>query len=101
MLSVAPSSATLGAVATSDRRETDDRPDTGPDQTAAADAVADWLDDFNAALAAQDADATAELFATDAFWRDLVALTWNIKTLEGRDEIRTMLSAHARAGAAA
>ena len=59
-----------------------------PDQTAAADAVARWLRDFNAALAAEDADAAAELFATDAFWRDLVALTWNLKTLEGRDQIR-------------
>jgi putative flavoprotein involved in K+ transport len=64
-----------------------------PDQTAAADAVANWLRDFNAALAAEDADAAAELFATDAFWRDLVALTWNLKTLEGRDQIRAMLSA--------
>jgi putative flavoprotein involved in K+ transport len=70
-----------------------------PDQTAAADAVAGWLRDFNAALAAEDADAAAELFATDAFWRDLVAITWNLKTLEGRDQIRAMLSetlAHAR-----
>jgi putative flavoprotein involved in K+ transport len=63
-----------------------------PDQTAAADAVAGWLRDFNAALAAADADAAAELFATDAFWRDLVAITWNLKTLEGRDQIRAMLS---------
>jgi putative flavoprotein involved in K+ transport len=63
-----------------------------PDQAAAADAVAHWLRDFNAALVAEDADAAAELFATDAFWRDLVALTWNLKTLEGRDEIRAMLS---------
>ncbi|MFZ0384565.1 MAG: NAD(P)/FAD-dependent oxidoreductase [Solirubrobacteraceae bacterium] len=64
-----------------------------PDQTAAADAVAHWLRDFNAALAAEDADAAAELFAADAFWRDLVAMTWNLKTLEGRDQIRAMLSA--------
>jgi putative flavoprotein involved in K+ transport len=63
-----------------------------PDQTAAADAVAGWLRDFNAALAAADAGAAAELFATDAFWRDLVAITWNLKTLEGRDQIRAMLS---------
>ena len=64
-----------------------------PDQIAAEDLVAHWLRDFNAALAAQDADAAAELFATDSFWRDLVALTWNLKTLEGRERIRAMLSA--------
>jgi putative flavoprotein involved in K+ transport len=27
------------------------------------------------------------------FWRDLVAFTWNVKTLEGRDEIAAMLRA--------
>ncbi|HEX5194444.1 MAG TPA: NAD(P)/FAD-dependent oxidoreductase [Solirubrobacteraceae bacterium] len=63
------------------------------DQTTAEEAVDRWLRDFNAALAAQDADGAAELFATDSFWRDLVALTWNIKTLEGREQIREMLSA--------
>jgi putative flavoprotein involved in K+ transport len=62
------------------------------DRTAEQDAVARWLEDFNAALAAQDAAAAAELFATDGFWRDLVALTWNLKTLEGREQIRAMLS---------
>src|ERR1700743_1856436 len=70
-----------------------------PDQRAAADAVARWLRDFNAAMATEDADAAAELFATDAFWRDLVAVTSHVKTLEGRDQIRAMLSetlAHAR-----
>ena len=32
-------------------------------------------------------------FATDSFWRDLVAFTWNIKTVEGRDGIAAMLTA--------
>ena len=54
--------------------------------------VDDWLRAFNAALEAEDAPAAARLFATDAFLRDLVALTWNIKTLEGRDEIEAMLA---------
>jgi putative flavoprotein involved in K+ transport len=55
-------------------------------------AVATWLEDFNTALAARDADAAAGLFATTSFWRDLVALTWNIKTVEGRDGVRKMLA---------
>jgi putative flavoprotein involved in K+ transport len=63
------------------------------EQTGAQDAVASWLHEFNAALTAEDADAAAELFATDAFWRDLVALTWNVKTVEGREPIRAMLAA--------
>lgn len=32
-------------------------------------------------------------FALDSFWRDLVSFTWNIKTVEGREQIADMLSA--------
>ncbi|TGE01353.1 flavin-containing monooxygenase [Methylobacterium nonmethylotrophicum] len=52
-----------------------------------------WLDRFDAALRARDAAAAAELFAETCFWRDLVAFTWNITTLEGRGAIRAMLEA--------
>ena len=52
-----------------------------------------WLADFEAALAARDVSAAAGMFATDSFWRDLVAFTWNIKTVEGRDGVADMLSA--------
>src|SRR5689334_4826294 len=50
-----------------------------------------WLADFEAALAVRDIPRVAEKFAVDSFWRDLVAFTWNIKTVEGRDEIADML----------
>ena len=33
------------------------------------------------------------LFGDECFWRDLVAFTWNVKTLEGRDDIAAMLDA--------
>jgi putative flavoprotein involved in K+ transport len=59
----------------------------------AAAEVADWLGRFDRALRAGDAAAAAELFGVDSFWRDLVAFTWNIKTLEGPGEIETMLAA--------
>ena len=49
------------------------------------------LDALGGALASGDADAAAELFLDNGFWRDLVAFTWNMKTLEGRDQIRAML----------
>jgi len=52
-----------------------------------------WLSDFEAALSAQDYAAITGLFAEDGFWRDLVAFTWNIKTLEGREQIDAMLRA--------
>jgi putative flavoprotein involved in K+ transport len=53
--------------------------------------VSAWLDQFNSALEAKDAAAAADLFATTSFWRDLAALTWNIKTVEGPGGVRDML----------
>ncbi len=62
------------------------------DPTPSADARR-WLADFGAALARQDLTAATALFAEDAFWRDLVAFTWNIRTQEGPAAIRDMLAA--------
>ena len=56
-----------------------------------APAAADWIDRFNATLAAQDAAAATDLFQGRSSWRDLVALTWNITTAEDPDAIREML----------
>jgi putative flavoprotein involved in K+ transport len=53
--------------------------------------VTTWLSAFGDALSAGDAAAAAALFTEDCFWRDLVAFTWNIKTLEGRAAISAML----------
>ncbi|MGC5245312.1 NAD(P)-binding domain-containing protein [Gordonia sp. DT219] len=50
-----------------------------------------WLARFETALAARDVPAVTSLFATDSFWRDLVAFTWNLKTVEGRGQITDML----------
>ena len=47
---------------------------------------------FDAALAKGDIDAATDMFAKDGYWRDLVAFTWNIKTMEGRDQVRDMLA---------
>jgi putative flavoprotein involved in K+ transport len=61
--------------------------------------VADWLSRFDQALTRGDAAAASELFAADCFWRDLVAFTWNITTVEGPDGVREMLEhtlAHAQ-----
>ena len=53
--------------------------------------VTRWLADFESALTARDIDAAAGLFVDDCYWRDLVAFTWNIITVEGREGIRHML----------
>jgi putative flavoprotein involved in K+ transport len=50
-----------------------------------------WLGAFETALANRDAAAAAELFATDSYWRDLVAFTWNLKTVEGREGVADLV----------
>ena len=72
--------------------------DTTSDSTADSGATAQqridaWLAAFNDALASRDVARVTALFGTDSFWRDLVAFTWNIKTVEGHDEIAGMLGA--------
>ena len=50
-----------------------------------------WLSDFEKALKQGDAKAVSGMFATDGFWRDFLSFTWNLKTLEGRNEIADMV----------
>lgn len=53
-----------------------------------------WLSRFGAALAEKDVDGVASMFEDgDCFWRDFVAFTWNIATMDGRAAIRAMLEA--------
>src|SRR3954449_6309598 len=56
-----------------------------------AHAVDQWLASFDEALTAGDPASAAELFVEDSYWRDLVAFTWNLKTVEGRDGVEDML----------
>src|SRR6476646_10586383 len=51
-----------------------------------------FLDKFEAALSAGDLDDAVGMFAPECYWRDLVSFTWNIKTVEGGDQVREMLS---------
>ncbi|MEJ5899601.1 NAD(P)/FAD-dependent oxidoreductase [Ochrobactrum teleogrylli] len=50
-----------------------------------------FLDKFGAALEGGRIDEAVSMFADDCYWRDLVAFTWNIKTVEGHDQVRDML----------
>ena len=55
-------------------------------------AVKAWLKKLEKSLAEKDTDKAVKLFGKDSYWRDLVSLTWNIKTVEGRDAIADMLN---------
>ena len=50
-----------------------------------------WLAEFASALKRSDINAATALFADDCYWRDLVAFTWNIVTLESRSAMAEML----------
>jgi putative flavoprotein involved in K+ transport len=55
--------------------------------------VSRWLHAFAKALANRDIAGATLMFDTECYWRDLVSLTWTLKTFEGRDEVKAMLSA--------
>jgi putative flavoprotein involved in K+ transport len=55
--------------------------------------VSDWLSAFASALKKNDIEAATALFAEQSYWRDLIAFTWNIVTLESRSAIAEMLKA--------
>ncbi|WP_404863622.1 NAD(P)-binding domain-containing protein [Georhizobium sp. MAB10] len=52
-----------------------------------------FLDKFGKALEAGQIDEAVGMFADQCYWRDLVAFTWNIKTMEGHDQVNDMLKA--------
>ncbi len=51
----------------------------------------EWGDALEQALQKGDIQKVTQLFGEDSYWRDLTALTWNIHTSEGREDIGKML----------
>ena len=50
-----------------------------------------WARDFDTALAARDRTRLIGMFETDGYLRDLLALTWSIRSLHGSDQIAATL----------
>jgi putative flavoprotein involved in K+ transport len=61
----------------------------------AATSAARWLARLDDALAARDEAALRELFHADSHWRDVLALTWRIGTVSGREPLIKALRQHA------
>ena len=55
--------------------------------------AAEWLSAFSRALEANEAGVVAALFQEDCHWRDILALTWQIKTVSGPAAVTAMLQA--------
>jgi putative flavoprotein involved in K+ transport len=54
-----------------------------------------WLAAFENALATSDDGALKKLFHPDSYWRDALALSWTLQTINGRDAILKTLKAQA------
>lgn len=58
-----------------------------------------WLDAFERALGRPDPATLDSLFLADSFWRDVLALSWNLQTIAGGATIAQALTALAPAAA--
>ena len=54
----------------------------------------DWLGRFEYAIAGRDDAALRSLFHRDSHWRDVLALSWQVQTVSGRDAVVKELGAH-------
>jgi len=61
--------------------------------TARREVAGAWLAAFEAAVQAGDTRAAAGMFLADGYWRDILALTWDLRTFAGRDRIAAGLAA--------
>ncbi len=57
--------------------------------------VENWLAQFETALSESDHASLKNLFHPDSYWRDMLALSWNVQTINGADAILRELRAHA------
>lgn len=62
--------------------QTEERPVTGAADTSPDGRAEAWLAAFEDALRERDVRRAASMFAATSFWRDLIAFTWNLKTVE-------------------
>ncbi|MDT9592786.1 NAD(P)/FAD-dependent oxidoreductase [Nocardioides zeae] len=74
--------------------QTVDRPDAASATTAdPTERARRWFADLEDALVARDVERAAGTFATTSFWRDLVAFSWNLTTVEDRAGVAELLGA--------
>ena len=52
----------------------------------------EWLETFAAFISLKEIDGILRIVCEDALWRDILALTWDIRTFDGATRIRQFLS---------
>lgn len=58
----------------------------------------DWLNQLQAVFASQDFASLGSLFHEDSWWRDILALQWDFRTIHGRESIQAFLEDNKQAG---
>ncbi|KAH7889061.1 hypothetical protein F5I97DRAFT_784725 [Phlebopus sp. FC_14] len=62
-----------------------------PTGVSASEAASLWFDAFSSAISSSNVGAILDLFLADGFWKDILALTWDFRTIEGRDALKNLL----------
>jgi cation diffusion facilitator CzcD-associated flavoprotein CzcO len=76
-------------------QETSTGASAAPDASA-AEVLAGWAAEFDAALRGGDFAAAAGLFLADGYWRDMLSFTWDYRTFAGPAEIERGLAESVR-----
>lgn len=63
---------------------------TVPPDIYAADIANGWLESFSNAISLNDASALSNLSVEDAAWRDILAFTWDYRSIQGLTRITTL-----------
>ena len=77
-----------------------DLPSTAP-VTSAPNALGiaqEWLNSLESTFASGDFSKLGELFNEDSWWRDILALQWEFRTIHGREAIQTFLQETKKSG---
>jgi hypothetical protein len=54
--------------------------------------ASEWFQDFSSAVESGNVNRIIALFLEDAYWRDMLALTWDFRTFQGTNRIGAFLS---------
>ncbi|VUC35020.1 unnamed protein product [Clonostachys rosea] len=58
----------------------------------------EWLSKLEAAFSSGDFSKLGDLFNEDSWWRDIIALQWDFRTIHGREAIQNFLSQNKESG---
>ncbi|KAH7907304.1 hypothetical protein BJ138DRAFT_1214828 [Hygrophoropsis aurantiaca] len=64
-----------------------------PVGVSAVDVSKAWFDEFSSAVESKEVPSVVNLFLEDGFWKDIIALTWDLRSIGGHSDIKRLLDA--------